>query len=129
VLPSAEIAAMVFWALLASGQISMRWAGHVHCDRRGCRPGAVGDRQHGGGHASRQGYLAGRAGDRLRIRPGQQQSRRAATGDGRVLFTATDGVHGVEPWISDDTAAGTQMLADLAGLPGVGSGAGSFILL
>lgn len=52
-----------------------------------------------------------------------------ATGDGRVLFTATDGVHGAEPWISDGTAAGTQMLADLAGLPGVGSGAGNFVLL
>ncbi len=31
----------------------------------------------------------------------------------RVLFAGHDGVHGLEPWITDGTAAGTQMLADL----------------
>lgn len=34
--------------------------------------------------------------------------------EGLVVFSASDGVHGVEPWISDGTEAGTQMLADLA---------------
>jgi ELWxxDGT repeat protein len=31
----------------------------------------------------------------------------------RVLFTATDHVHGFEPWVSDGTEAGTHMLGDL----------------
>ena len=35
------------------------------------------------------------------------------TGDGRILFTADDGVHGPEPWITDGTDAGTSLLADL----------------
>ncbi len=33
---------------------------------------------------------------------------------GKVLFDADGGVSGVEPWISDGTAAGTAQLADLA---------------
>jgi ELWxxDGT repeat protein len=36
-----------------------------------------------------------------------------ALGDGRFLFAADDGVHGQEPWITDLTADGTRMLADL----------------
>jgi len=33
-----------------------------------------------------------------------------ATINGKLLFWATDGVNGTEPWISDGTTAGTQML-------------------
>jgi len=32
---------------------------------------------------------------------------------GRILFTADDGVHGLEPWITDGTATGTHMVGDL----------------
>jgi len=35
---------------------------------------------------------------------------------GRLVFDAFDHVHGAEPWVSDGTAAGTHLLADL--LPG-----------
>jgi ELWxxDGT repeat protein len=38
---------------------------------------------------------------------------------GKLLFFASDGVHGLEPWTSDGTAAGTTLLADLN--PGIGS--------
>lgn len=38
---------------------------------------------------------------------------------GMFFFTANDGVHGFEPWISDGTASGTQMLYDIN--PGIGS--------
>src|SRR6185436_2152545 len=31
----------------------------------------------------------------------------------RVLFSADDGVHGREPWVSDGTAAGTHLVKDL----------------
>ena len=37
-----------------------------------------------------------------------------ALDDDRLLFFADDGIHGVEPWISDGTAAGTSLLADIA---------------
>ena len=32
----------------------------------------------------------------------------------RVVFLARDGIHGLEPWVTDGTAAGSFMLADLA---------------
>jgi len=38
---------------------------------------------------------------------------------GKLLFSATDGLTGQEPWITDGTAAGTNQLADL--LPGLGA--------
>ncbi len=38
--------------------------------------------------------------------------------DGRLFFYAQDGSHGFEPWITDGTAAGTSMLADIAAGPG-----------
>jgi ELWxxDGT repeat protein len=31
----------------------------------------------------------------------------------RLVFMGTDGVHGFEPWVTDGTAEGTRMLADL----------------
>ncbi len=36
-----------------------------------------------------------------------------ALGDGRALFAANDGLHGSELWVSDGTAAGTYMVADV----------------
>ena len=36
------------------------------------------------------------------------------TADGEVLFTASDGVSGVELWRTDGTAAGTQLVQDIA---------------
>ncbi len=52
----------------------------------------------------------------------------ASLGDGRALFRADDGVHGIEPWITDGTAAGTHLLGDLA--PGSdGSFAAGFVAL
>src|SRR5262249_28346174 len=38
---------------------------------------------------------------------------------GKLLFNATDNIHGSELWTSDGTDAGTTMVADLA--PGLGS--------
>jgi ELWxxDGT repeat protein len=40
-------------------------------------------------------------------------------GDGRVLFAATDGMQGYEPWITDGTLEGTHLVRDLN--PGAGS--------
>ncbi len=34
-------------------------------------------------------------------------------GNSRLLFNANDGVHGVEPWISNGTSAGTNILKDI----------------
>ncbi len=45
--------------------------------------------------------------------PASQPSAEAAVGD-RVWFAAEDPVHGRELWVSDGTAAGTHMVADIA---------------
>lgn len=42
-----------------------------------------------------------------------------ALAGGRVVFAATDPVHGFEPWVTDGTTAGSRALADIE--PGVGS--------
>lgn len=54
------------------------------------------------------------------IRPGAEGSRGdpfdlTSLGDGRVLFTANDGVSGPELWISDGTEVGTVLLKDILG--------------
>lgn len=41
------------------------------------------------------------------------QAFKPANGPAKAFFFASDGVHGLEPWISDGTSAGTHMLADL----------------
>src|ERR1700694_556422 len=43
-----------------------------------------------------------------------------------MFFTATDGVHGNEPWKTDGTAAGTVMVKDINPTTGVGSGSSGF---
>lgn len=45
--------------------------------------------------------------------PGAESRLTAAGSNGRVLFAGHDGVHGVEPWVTNGTAAGTRMLADV----------------
>ncbi len=52
----------------------------------------------------------------------------AAAGTARAVFGADDGLHGAEPWITDGTAEGTQLLRDIA--PGTGtSSPGNFAAL
>src|SRR3954464_10051341 len=52
----------------------------------------------------------------------------AALDDGRVVFTADDGVNGAEPWTPDGTAAAPQPLGKL--FPGAaGSGATGYLAL
>ena len=35
--------------------------------------------------------------------------------NGKVYFTANNGIHGQEPWVTDGTASGTNMLANIDG--------------
>ncbi|MFL6289980.1 MAG: hypothetical protein ACJ759_03710 [Thermoanaerobaculia bacterium] len=44
--------------------------------------------------------------------------------DGGLVFAAHDGVHGIEPWVSDGTPAGTRLVRDLC--PGPCSGWDAF---
>lgn len=46
----------------------------------------------------------------------------SALGDGRVVFFATDAVHGREVWVTDGTAAGTALVKDI--FPGSMAGIG-----
>ncbi len=46
--------------------------------------------------------------------------------DGKLVFSANDGVHGAEAWVSDGTDTGTFMLADLYTYSNSGSGPSSF---
>lgn len=65
--------------------------------------------------AGTQSLLAGQ----VAFRPGSAARPGVALGDD-LLFFAQDGQSGLEPWVSDGTAAGTARVVDL--FPGVGSG-------
>ena len=55
------------------------------------------------------------------IRPGPETptiARIYPLGSGRMVFSADDGIHGHEPWITDGTPSGTRMIADLNPDPG-----------
>ena len=41
------------------------------------------------------------------------QTEIAALGDGRAVFSADDGIHGQELWVTDGTAEGTRLLRDI----------------
>lgn len=45
----------------------------------------------------------------------------------RLVFQADDSVHGVEPWVSDGTPAGTVLLRDVCPGPCRGAGLGSWV--
>lgn len=50
------------------------------------------------------------------IRPGTSSSgpfNITAIGNGKAIFRANDGEHGIEPWITDGTEAGTALLKDI----------------
>ncbi len=48
------------------------------------------------------------------------QDRPIILPDGRLIFGADDGINGHEPWVSDGTEAGTNMVKDVN--PGIGDG-------
>ncbi len=51
----------------------------------------------------------------------------AALDVGRAVFSADDGVHGREAWVSDGTPEGTRLIADIfAGAPASGAGGSPF---
>jgi ELWxxDGT repeat protein len=64
------------------------------------------------------------------INPGDPSSfvSRGVDLNGRLFFSADDGIHGSEPYISDGTAAGTNIVVDL-NLVGQGSTPGGFVTL
>jgi ELWxxDGT repeat protein len=70
-----------------------------------------------------EGTFLLQAGKALGNSAGLGPVRMASLGD-RLVFLADDGEHGVEPWSSDGTAAGTALLRDVA--PGPASSQSSY---
>ena len=60
---------------------------------------------------------------------GSSPSSLAALGGGRAIFMADDGIHGTEPWVTDGTAEGTRMVADLRPSPGFGPPPSDFVAI
>lgn len=62
------------------------------------------------------------------VRPENSEfDKRMTVVGSKVIFPATDGINGWEPWVSDGTAAGTFLLKDLnVGSNGFTSGGGKF---